>query len=106
VRQTKDVGAALRRVQKYFVEGSPDELRRHFQVSAREAGDRRGYLVTMVPTRRQIKEGLSRLELWVAPDTLLLSAMRMSFPNGDVKLMEFADVQPNAAVEGLFERRQ
>jgi outer membrane lipoprotein-sorting protein len=105
VQQSKDVGASLRRVQKYFVDSSPDELRSHFQVTARELGDRPGYLVTLVPRRKQIKEGLSRLELWIDPDTLLLSAMRMSFPNGDTKLMTYTDVRTNVPVDGLFKKQ-
>lgn len=99
VRQTKDVGASQRRVQKYFVNSSPDELRGHFQVTAREAADRPGYLITLVPKRKQIREGLSRLELWIDPETLLLSAMRIWFPNGDSKLMTYTDVKPNAPID-------
>ena len=99
LRQTKDVGASQRRVQKYFVDASPAELRRHFDVTARDASDRPGYLVTLVPKRKQIKEGVSRLELWIDPATLLLSAMRITFANGDAKMMTFSDVRPNAAVD-------
>ena len=99
VQQSKDVGAAQKRVQKYFVDSSPRELRSHFQVIAREAGDRPGYLVTMLPLRRQIKEGLTRLELWIDPGTLLMSGMRMTFPNGDTKLMTFSDVRTNVTLD-------
>ena len=53
----------------------------------------------MVPKRKQIQEGLSRLELWVDRTTQLLVAMRMTFPNGDTKLMTFADVKPNAPID-------
>ena len=102
VQQSRDVGAALRRVRRYFVDSSPAELRRHFEVTATEEGGRRGYLVTLVPTRKQIKEGLVRLDIWIAPDTLLMSAMRMTFPGGDTKLMTFTDVRPNAPVTGMF----
>ncbi len=99
ILQTKDVGASQRRVQKYFVDSSLDGLRSHFQISAREAGDRPGYLVTMTPKRPQIQEGLSRLELWIDPTSLLLAAMRMTFPNGDSKMMTFADVTPNPPLD-------
>ena len=35
--------------------------------------------------------------------TLLLDAMRMTFANGDTKMMTFDDVVPNAALEpGTF----
>jgi hypothetical protein len=96
IRQAQDIGAAQKRIQKYFVDSSPNELRSHFTIAARAATDRPGtYLVDMVPRRKQIQEGLSRLELWVDRSTQLLAAMRMTFPNGDTKLMTFTDVKPN-----------
>ena len=100
VHSNRDIGAAQKRVQKYFIDSSPDELRSHFQISAREAVDRPGtYLVTMVPKRKQIQEGLARLELWLDRKSLLLSEMRMTFPGGESKVMTFEDVQPNAPVD-------
>jgi hypothetical protein len=57
----------------------------------------------MVPKRKQIREGLTRLELWLDQSSLLLSAMRMTFPNGDTKLMVLTDVVANAPVDpGVF----
>ena len=100
IRSVKDVGASQRRIQKYFVDSSPDELRSHFQVSAREADDPPGtFLITMVPKRKQILEGMTRLELWLDRTSLLLSSMRMTFPGGDTKLMTFTDVKPNAPID-------
>jgi outer membrane lipoprotein-sorting protein len=100
IRQARDIGAAQRRVQKYFVDSGPDELRQHFDIETRET-DRpgRAYHLTMVPKRKQIQEGLAGLELWVDQSSQLLSAMRMRFPNGDTKLMEFEDVVPNATLD-------
>jgi outer membrane lipoprotein-sorting protein len=104
IRNTTDVGATQKRIQKYFVDNSASELRSHFQISAREAVDRPGtYHVTMVPKRKQIQEALTRLELWVDRASLLLTAMRMSFAGGESKLMTFEDVKPNAPIEpGAF----
>ena len=100
IRSMRDIGATQRRIQKYFVDSSPRELRSHFDVTAREASDRPGtYLVMMMPRRKQIQEGLTRLELWIDRGTLLLSAMRMTFPGGDTKLMTFTDVKPNVPVD-------
>jgi outer membrane lipoprotein-sorting protein len=100
VRQSKDIGASQRNIQKYFLDKTPDELRSHFTVDASEATDRPGtYLVTMVPKRKQILEGLSRLDLWVDRTTQLLVTMKMTFPNGNTKLMTFSDVKPNAPVD-------
>ena len=95
-----DIGAAQRRVQKYFVDSSARELRGHFDISAREASDRPGsYLLTMVPKRKQIQEGIARLELWLDRTTLLLAAMRMTFPSGETKLMTFTDVKMNVPID-------
>ena len=95
-----DIGAAQRRVQKYFVDSSPAELRGHFQIAAREASDRPGtYLLTMIPKRKQIQQGLKQLDLWIDKATMMLSAMRMTFPNGDTKLMTFADVKTNPHID-------
>jgi outer membrane lipoprotein-sorting protein len=99
VHQTRDIGASQRRVRKYFVESSPDELREHFDLAAREAADRPGYLITLTPKRKQIQEGLSQLELWVDSASLLLSAMRMTFPNGENKTMTFSDVKVNPQLD-------
>jgi outer membrane lipoprotein-sorting protein len=100
VPQRTDIGPAQRRIDKYFVDKTPDELRRNFTISATEASDRPGtWRITMVPRRKQIQEGLSQLDLWVARTSLLLSAMRMTFPNADTKLMVFDDVVVNGPVD-------
>jgi outer membrane lipoprotein-sorting protein len=100
LRQVTDIGASQRRVQKYFVGASPSELRKEFAIQADESRDRPGtYQLSMVPTRKQIREGLARLDLWIDRTSLLMTAMRMTFPNGDTKLMAFEDVVPNAAVD-------
>jgi outer membrane lipoprotein-sorting protein len=100
VRQTSNIASAQRRVQRYFVDSTPKELREHFSIESRAAEDRPGtYKLTMVPTRKQIREGLSRLELWLNRSSLLLDGMRMTFPNGDTKLMVFEDVRPNVPVD-------
>ncbi len=53
----------------------------------------------MVPKRKQIREGLTRLELWLDQSSLLLSAMRMTFPNGDTKMMAFDRRGANAPLD-------
>jgi outer membrane lipoprotein-sorting protein len=100
LHEVKDIGASQRRIQKYFVDSSAKELKSHFDVSAREALDRPGtYAITMVPKRKQILEGMTRLELWVDRTTLLLSAMRMTFPGDDSKTMTFTDIKVNGAID-------
>ena len=97
ITQQQNIGAAQDRVQKYFVGKSPDALRKHFTIHATEATDRPAtWHVDMVPTRSQLKEGVSRIELWIAHDTVLPVSMRLTFPNGDTKRMDFTDIRVNA----------
>jgi outer membrane lipoprotein-sorting protein len=98
--QRSDIGAARKRVDKYFVDKNPDELRRAFTIATVTATDPANtWHITMVPTRGQISQGLARLHLWIDRTTMLLSAMRMDFPNGDSKLMSFEGVQLNGTVD-------
>ena len=91
--------AAQRRIQRYFVDKSPDQLRSHFTITAAADKAHGGtWRVDMVPRRKQIQQGLSRLELWVKQDTMTLAAMRMTFPGGDTKTMTFSDVVLNQPV--------
>ena len=107
VDQRTNIGAAQRRIQQYFVDKSPGQLRDHFDIAAIVAADRpNAWLVTMTPTRKQIKEGLSRLELWLDRTSVMLTSMRLTFPNGDTKLMAFEDVAVNPSIDpALFQIR-
>jgi outer membrane lipoprotein-sorting protein len=96
IEQVTDIGAAQGRVQKYFVNGSAADLRRQFDIQTHDAPGK--VQVTMVPKRKQIRETLTRLDLWVDRSSLLLTAMQMTFANGDTKLMTFENVVPNAAI--------
>jgi outer membrane lipoprotein-sorting protein len=101
LRETRDIEATQKRIQRYFVAKSADELRRHFTIVASEDRARAGtYLIVMTPKRKQIEQGLTRLDLWLRKDTLLLDALRMHFPGDSTKLMEFRDVEVNKRLVG------
>lgn len=104
IRQVTDITTTQRRIQKYFVNGTPGELRREFTIEDHGTGERpNAYAIAMLPKRKQIRENLARLDLWVNRTTLLLDAMKMTFANGDTKTMTFEDVVPNAALDpGAF----
>jgi outer membrane lipoprotein-sorting protein len=105
LNQAIDIGAAQGRIQKYFVNGSAADLRRQFDIDDRPPVDSRpnSYYVSMVPKRKQMREGLARLELWVGRTSSLLETMKMTFPNGDTKTMAFEDVVPNPPLDaGTF----
>jgi outer membrane lipoprotein-sorting protein len=104
IRDVTNIASANRRIQKYFIDSNPAELRDSFDIVSQKADDRpKTYRLTMTPKRKQIREGLSGLELWLDQTSLLLAAMRMTFPNGDTKLMELDDVVANPPIEpGVF----
>jgi outer membrane lipoprotein-sorting protein len=98
--QKKDIGATMGRIQKYFVGASPKELRSHFDIAAEvDPKSAAHWLVRMTPTRRQIKEGIARIDLRIAQENSMLTSMRITFPNGDTKTMTFEDVVTNEAID-------
>ena len=101
INQTLDIATAQGRIQKYFVNGSAADLRRQFDIDMRDEGERRpnAYHVSMAPKRKQMRETLTRLELWVGRTSMLLEGLQMTFANGDVKTMTFEDVVPNAPLD-------
>jgi outer membrane lipoprotein-sorting protein len=103
-RQTLNIGTAQGRVQRYFVNGNAAELRKEFDIDERGLNDTPGtHHVTMKPKRKQIRESLTQLDLWVSRDTSLLHSMLMTFANGDTKHMAFEQVTPNATLSpGIF----
>jgi outer membrane lipoprotein-sorting protein len=103
--QKKDIGTTMGRIQKYFVGASPRELRSHFDIVANvDPTSPVHWLVQMTPTRRQIKEGIARIDLRIAQENSMLTSMTITFPNGDVKAMTFTDLVTNQPLHGsLFE---
>ena len=96
LHQEQDISQAQARIQKYFVTKTPEALRKMFDVTAVEDAARPGtYRIDLVPKRKQIEQGLTKLELWIKKDTLMLDAMRMYFPGDSMKMMEFRDVVVN-----------
>jgi len=104
IHQTSNIGQMQSRIQKYFVEGNPEELRKSFDIMVTDAEKRAGAdHVVLVPKRKQIREGLTLLDLWIDHSSLLLTAMRMTFAGGETKLMTLEDVVPNAPIApGIF----
>jgi hypothetical protein len=50
----------------------------------------------MLPKRKQIREGLDRLQLWIDRQRLLLVRMQMDFAGGDRKTFDFRDIVTTA----------
>ena len=108
IRQTIDIGAAQRRVQKYFVDGIGRRAAAAVRHRRRDDGDDTpGHLprddgAEAEADPRGAGAGSSSGSI---ATSLLLDAMRMTFANGDTKLMTFEDVVPNAPLAaGTFAR--
>lgn len=100
IAQKSDIGAARKRIDKYFMDKTPEDLRHVFQIRAVESSEPPNtWQITMTPTRSQIQQGLTGLRLWIDRTSMLLTAMRMDFPNGDAKLMSFTDVRVNGPID-------
>jgi len=86
LRQVSNVASSQKRIQKYVAGGSAAELRRQFDVNLRDRSDRPdSYQVTLIPKQKQVRETLTRLDLWVQRTSFLLSAIQMTFASGDTR---------------------
>jgi outer membrane lipoprotein-sorting protein len=103
-RFDRDISTAQKRVRKYFLDKSPEELRRSFAITAtRDPRLQDAYRLVMLPKRKQIREGLSELHLWLDPRTLFIRRMLMIFPDGDRRTFDLQDVKINQPVApGVF----
>jgi len=53
----------------------------------------------MRPRRKQIKEGLARLRLWIDRTSLVMSKLRMDYADGDSRTIELSDIKINPPVD-------
>jgi outer membrane lipoprotein-sorting protein len=104
-RERIDISQTQKRIDHYFAKAGIDDLRSMFTIVV--SGDpalRNTDRVEMRPKRKQIKDGLELLQLWIDRDTLLLAQMSMQFPGGDVKVIRLDDMAVNVPVtEASFE---
>jgi outer membrane lipoprotein-sorting protein len=98
-REEIDIAATQRRVQKYFVDVSPRQLREQFDITLASDLKDAAYRLELVPKRKQIAEGLARLRLWIDRSRLVMIKMAMDFPGGDGKTLELRDVRTNVAID-------
>lgn len=106
-RERIDIKEVQKRVDQYFTSASIDDLRKMFDIKAEpDASIRRTDRIDMIPKRKQIKQGLEKLELWIDRETELLTQMRLSFPGGDRKTIALSDLIVNVPVpEDTFQAR-
>jgi outer membrane lipoprotein-sorting protein len=107
-RQVIDISNTQKQVERYFAHASIAQLRSIFEISAAPDATLRGTVrVDMRPKRKQVKDGLERLELWIDGDQLLLRQIRMTFPGGDQKTIRLDDLAVNVPIAaGTFQIRR
>jgi outer membrane lipoprotein-sorting protein len=99
-REEVNIAEMQKRVQKYFVDASAKELRQSFDVTlSTDPGLHDADLLDMTPKRKQIKEGLGRLRIWIDPVRLVMVKMRIDYADGDVRTLEFRDIVLNEPVD-------
>jgi outer membrane lipoprotein-sorting protein len=95
-RELVDITEIMKQVEHYFVNATPDELRKHFTVHAFVDPEIPAwYQIDLVPTRKQIRQGLDRLQIWIARDPLLLAQIRITFAGGDTTTVAIKDAELN-----------
>ncbi len=99
-----DVTEIMKTVNKYFTNADPGQLRRAFTIHAiADPATPGGYQVDLLPKRKQIKQGLDRLQFWVSRD-YMLTQLTMTFAGGDTTVFKLEDVELNVAVPpGTFD---
>jgi len=94
-----DVTRIMKRVNHYFVNATPQDLRKSFTVRAFVDPEApASYQIDLVPTRKQIRQGLERLQIWIARDPLLLSQIRMTFAGGDTTTVRIENTEVNVSL--------
>ena len=106
-REKIDIFQIQKRIDQYFTQATIGQLRSMFEITAEaDSTIREADRVDMRPKRKQIKEGLERLELWIDRENLLLVQMRMTFAGGDRKTIRLEDIAVNVPIpDGTFQIR-
>jgi len=106
-RERVDIEDVQKRIDQYFTHASIEQLRSMFEIVARpDRVIRQTVHIEMRPKRKQIREGLDRLDLWIDGESLLLSQMRLTFPGGDQKTIKLDEVTVNVPVsDNMFQVR-
>jgi outer membrane lipoprotein-sorting protein len=106
-RESIDISQTQKRIDQYFTQASLSRLRSMFEIAVQPPGPGRpDHRIEMKPTRKQIKEGLERLELRIDSDTLLLTQMQMTFAGGDTKTIRLENVVVNVPIDDDMFRGQ
>jgi outer membrane lipoprotein-sorting protein len=109
-REEINIADTQRRVQKYFAEASPKQLRELFTITLSSDLKADAHRLEMVPRRKQMAEGIDRLRIWIDRTRLVMTRMVLDYPGGDSKTLELHDIRTNVAIDetvfGLLARKR
>ncbi len=94
-----DIAGIQSRVQKYFVDVSPKQLQDSFVVTLNSERSEDAYRLDLVPKRKQISEGVTRVQVWIHRSSLMMTKMVLNFAGGDVKTLELRDIKINPRID-------
>jgi outer membrane lipoprotein-sorting protein len=98
-REQIDITQIMKRVDHYFVNANPEQLRKSFTVRAFVDPEApASYRIDLAPTRKQIRQGLERLQVWITRDPLLLSQIRITFAGGDTTTVRIEGAELNVTL--------
>ena len=92
-REQIDIRETQKRIDQYFTHASLNDLKKSFDITAEpDAVLKHTDRIEMKPKRKQIRQGLEKLELWIDRDSALLVQMRLAFPGGDQKTITLGEL--------------
>lgn len=102
--ETIDITEIMKKVNHYFTNASPDQLRRAFTIRAfPDPNVPGGSQIQLLPKRKQIKQGLEHLHIWVSRDDML-AQLQMTFAGGDTETFTLEGVELNVSIPpGTFD---
>ena len=95
-----DVTEIVKKVNHYFLNATPGDLRKSFTVRAFIDPEMlpSSYQMDLLPKRKQIRQGLERLHIWITREPLLLSQIKMTFAGGDSDTIKIEDAELNVPI--------
>jgi outer membrane lipoprotein-sorting protein len=102
--ETIDIAEIMKKVNHYFTNASPGELRRAFTIRAfPDPNVPGGSQIDLVPRRKQIRQGLEHLQIWVSANDML-AQLQMTFAGGDTEVFKLEGVELNVPIpQGAFD---
>ena len=89
----------MKLIDRYCTRATIDDLRSMFDITAApDPALANSDRVQMRPKRKQLKERIERLDLWIDHETLLLVQMEIGFAGGDKKTIRLEDTTVNVPV--------